>query len=211
MAQMDAVESIFYNKTIGAWFDFNMARGEQNTRFYTSSTMPLFANCYERVDLHKPHRLYTFLNDSGVFNFPGGIPASMIPNSEEQWDFPNGWPPTNHMIIEGLRKSENPEVQEQAFQLAKKWVLSNFKVYQATNKMWEKYDVSGDSPMPGSGGEYKVQDGFGWTNGAVLDLLVSFSDRLEADSNPNSNGSPSMGSYAPILLSLVLILAVRLR
>lgn len=25
--------------------------------------------------------------------------------------------------------------------------------------------------LPGGGGEYEVVDGFGWTNGAVLDLL----------------------------------------
>ena len=31
---------------------------------------------------------------------------SMI-QSHQQWDYPNGWPPLNHMIIEGLRRSDN--------------------------------------------------------------------------------------------------------
>lgn len=31
----------------------------------------------------------------------------------EQWDFPNGFGPLVHMLIEGLRKSENAEMQNQ--------------------------------------------------------------------------------------------------
>ncbi|ETN68881.1 hypothetical protein NECAME_15585 [Necator americanus] len=41
-----------------------------------------------------------------------------------------------------------------------------------------RYNVIGDYPRPGSGGEYDVQDGFGWTNGAILDLLVTYNHRL---------------------------------
>lgn len=48
----------------------------------------------------------------GVFTYPGGIPTSMSQESDQQWDFPNGWSPNNHMIIEGLRKSANPEMQD---------------------------------------------------------------------------------------------------
>lgn len=127
-----------------------------------------------------------------MFNYPGGIPASMVPNSGEQWDFPNGWSPLNHMIIEGLRKSTNPEMQEMAFRLAQKWVLGNYRVYRATALMWEKYDVAGTAPAPGAGGEYRVQSGFGWTNGVILDLLSTYSDRLAwpaASANNASSGS----------------------
>ncbi|PIO71089.1 hypothetical protein TELCIR_07022 [Teladorsagia circumcincta] len=41
-----------------------------------------------------------------------------------------------------------------------------------------QYNVIGDYPRPGHGGEYDVQDGFGWTNGVILDLLVTYNDRL---------------------------------
>jgi len=33
----------------------------------------------------------------------------------------------------------------------------------------EKYDLTGGSG--GGGGEYELQDGFGWTNGVTLKLL----------------------------------------
>lgn len=48
-----------------------------------------------------------------MYDYPGGVPTSLIRDTNQQWDFPNGWSPTNHMIIEGMRKSSNPIVQEQ--------------------------------------------------------------------------------------------------
>jgi alpha,alpha-trehalase len=36
--------------------------------------------------------------------------------------------------------------------------------------MMEKYNVV-DTTLPGGGGEYPLQDGFGWTNGVYLGLL----------------------------------------
>ena len=44
--------------------------------------------------------------------------------------------------------------------------------------MWEKYDVASSKPRTGNGGEYTVQAGFGWTNGVILDLLSTYSERL---------------------------------
>ncbi|VDM98476.1 unnamed protein product [Thelazia callipaeda] len=116
---------------------------------------------------------------SGAFEYPGGVPASLATDSREQWDFPNGFPPLIHMIIEGLRKSQNAAMQNQAYRLARKWVMSNYRVYKETKKMWEKYDVSGSYPHPGIGGEYEVQDGFGWTNGVILDLLTKYKDEMK--------------------------------
>uniref|UniRef100_A0A915E263 Trehalase n=1 Tax=Ditylenchus dipsaci TaxID=166011 RepID=A0A915E263_9BILA len=94
--------------------------------------------------------------------------------------FPQRMPPLNQMVIEGLRKSENPIMQQKAFWLAQKWVLSNYRVYKDTGGlMFEKYNVIGTKPLPGVGGEYNVQTGFGWTNGVILDLLVTYSDRMQ--------------------------------
>lgn len=54
-----------------------------------------------------------------------------------------------------------------------------------------QYNVIGSYPQPGSGGEYDVQDGFGWTNGAILDLLLTYNDRLFVPENfINATASP---------------------
>jgi alpha,alpha-trehalase len=58
-------------------------------------------------------------------------------------------------------------------------VLANYRVYRNINgSMWEKYNVVEIAPKTGSGGEYDVQAGFGWTNGVVLDLLATYGDRM---------------------------------
>ena len=40
--------------------------------------------------------------------------------------------------------------------------------------MLEKYDV--EQQRPGGGGEYPLQDGFGWTNGVTRVLLDRYPD-----------------------------------
>ncbi|MGS6551637.1 trehalase family glycosidase, partial [Escherichia coli] len=44
------------------------------------------------------------------------------------------------------------------------------KMATATKKLVEKYDVSATG-TGGGGGEYPLQDGFGWTNGVTLKML----------------------------------------
>jgi alpha,alpha-trehalase len=43
----------------------------------------------------------------------------------------------------------------------------NEKVFSKTGKLMEKYNISDLSQLAG-GGEYEVQDGFGWTNGVYV-------------------------------------------
>ena len=43
-----------------------------------------------------------------------------------------------------------------------RWVAENARVYCETGKLVEKYNVR--DAGEGAGGEYPVQDGFGWTN-----------------------------------------------
>lgn len=187
----DTVQNVFYNKTDGTWYDYNLRSQSHNPRFYTSTAVPLFTNCYNTLNTGKSQKVFDYMDKMGVFNYPGGIPSSMSQESSEQWDFPNGWSPNNHMIIEGLRKSANPEMQDKGFLIASKWVMGNFRVFYETGHMWEKYNVIGSYPQPGSGGEYDVQDGFGWTNGAILDLLLTYSDRLFVPENLINTTAPT--------------------
>ena len=45
------------------------------------------------------------------------------------------------------------------------------KVYTEKHKLIEKYNIEADHGL-GSGGEYPLQDGFGWTNGVLAALLA---------------------------------------
>ncbi|HLX52822.1 MAG TPA: trehalase family glycosidase, partial [Aquella sp.] len=54
--------------------------------------------------------------------------------------------------------------------IAIKWVQNNINVFNSTGKLMEKYNVI-DTDVKAGGGEYPLQDGFGWTNGVLINLL----------------------------------------
>ena len=96
---------------------------------------------------------------------PGGV-LTTLKNTGQQWDAPNGWAPLQWMCIKGLR---NYGFTKLADTIKKRWTDLNSKVYENTGKMVEKYNVQ-DIHVEAGGGEYPVQDGFGWTNGVFLKL-----------------------------------------
>jgi alpha,alpha-trehalase len=71
------------------------------------------------------------------------------------------------VAIQGLRNYGQDELADT---IKERWVDLNLKVYKNTGKMVEKYNVE-DISLEAGGGEYPVQDGFGWTNGVLLKLL----------------------------------------
>ncbi len=57
-----------------------------------------------------------------------------------RWDFPNGWPPLQHMLVVGLENTGDPRAKALAFNLAQKWLINNYDAYQQSmpNAMFEK-------------------------------------------------------------------------
>ena len=70
-----------------------------------------------------------YLETSRASAFIGGVPTSML-QTGQQWDFPNAWPPLQHMIVVGLEKTGQPKAQAVAFDLAQRWLLNNYVAYQ---------------------------------------------------------------------------------
>jgi alpha,alpha-trehalase len=104
------------------------------------------------------------------FLAPGGFVTTLIA-SGQQWDAPNGWPPLEWLAIQGARRYERADVADSA---RARWLALDRRVFRATGKMTEKYDVV-DLRRPAGGGEYPTQDGFGWTNGVALALSAELS------------------------------------
>ena len=93
----------------------------------------------------------------------------------QQWAAPNGWAPLQWMAALGLARYGHTAL---ARDLPSRWCASVHRVYLATGRLLEKYDVAEDKP--GGGGEYETQDGFGWTNG----VFVAFKTGLLQDPAP---------------------------
>jgi alpha,alpha-trehalase len=95
---------------------------------------------------------------------PGGIATTLVV-SGQQWDQPNGWAPLQWIAIVGLRNYNEGQLAEA---IAKRWSCENIDVYQMSRILVEKYNLV--NGRAGGGGEYAVQVGFGWTNGALRAL-----------------------------------------
>jgi alpha,alpha-trehalase len=108
---------------------------------------------------------------------PGGFVTTTVA-SGQQWDAPNGWPPLQWLAAEGVRRYGRADLADAA---RGRWLALNRRVYQATGKMTEKYDVV-DLSRAAGGGEYPTQDGFGWTNGVAL--AFSAQERAAAGAAP---------------------------
>jgi len=103
----------------------------------------------------------------------GGLRTTTV-TTGQQWDVPNGWAPLQWIAIAGLDAYGEPDL---ARTIAERWLTTVETAYRETGKMLEKYDV--EDLRPGGGGEYPLQDGFGWTNGVTRALLAKYPDLTE--------------------------------
>ncbi len=110
----------------------------------------------------------------------GGIVTTPV-KSGQQWDAPNGWAPLQWIAISGLRRYSLAPLAET---IACRWMANVARVYDESGKLVEKYDVMATG-RPGGGGEYPTQDGFGWTNGVMRELMALY----PAYSAPAGRGS----------------------
>ncbi|XP_035009665.2 trehalase [Hippoglossus stenolepis] len=192
-----AMEAVLWDAEKGAWFDYSLLMHSRHVEFHPSNLAPVWAQCYSRPEMGE--RAVQYLKGSDALRFPNGVPTSLR-DSGQQWDFPNAWPPLQHMLISGLSKLPSDDAQQLAFDLAQRWIRTNWMAYTKHNAMFEKYDVNGDG-KPGSGGEYEVQLGFGWTNGVALQLLEQYGAALTSGSR-----QVSAGVLLPLVIAAALVL-----
>lgn len=173
----NAIDFVMWNSEDGTWYDYDMILKQPRKSFYASCAAPLWAGAVEpdRTSQYAVH-FVKYLLASDALNFPGGIPSSLW-HTGEQWDFPNAWPPLQSIMIGGLERSGYDEAMQLAKEQVEIWIRANYVGYKKWKKMFEKYSCvrPGDH---GGGGEYAVQNGFGWTNGIVLELLQKYGQEI---------------------------------
>ncbi len=101
---------------------------------------------------------------------PGGLLTTTV-NNGQQWDAPNGWAPLQWVAVEGLEHYHKPQLAQQ---IGLRFLQNVQTTYDQQHKLVEKYVVEGKNLGGGGGGEYPLQDGFGWTNGVTLMLLDKY-------------------------------------
>lgn len=93
----------------------------------------------------------------------GGLATTLIATGQ-QWDAPNGWAPLQWAAYKGLK---NYGYNDLARKVKDRWMETVLGLYEKQAKLVEKYNVDQPGEHAG-GGEYQLQDGFGWTNGVFL-------------------------------------------
>jgi len=162
-ARKKAVETWLWDDKGGRYGDWDIAKKTLRRGLTAATAFPLFTGltASDRADL-----VAATIDESLVA--PGGLRTTLA-RTGEQWDTPNGWPPLQWIAIEGLNRTGH---ETAARELAQRFLATVLHEYRASGRMLEKYDV--EQARPGGGGEYPLQDGFGWTNGVVRALIARY-------------------------------------
>ncbi|NMM48095.1 alpha,alpha-trehalase TreF [Marinigracilibium pacificum] len=156
----DAIRKYFWDEENQVFSDYHIEKGAVTGRKTLAMAFPLFFELAtpDQASKVKDVLMKEFLKE-------GGFSTTLV-KSGEQWDAPNGWAPLQWITIHGLK---NYGFQAEANEAKTRWITRNQKVFKSTGKMVEKYVVTGDVEEAG-GGEYPLQDGFGWSNGVYKAL-----------------------------------------
>lgn len=157
----EAIFEYCWNEDKQFFYDYNFHKAEQTSRATLAALSPLFSGLatQQQADAVAKKVKQDFLKS-------GGLVSTQIDNGQ-QWDAPNGWAPLHWIAIQGLRNYGHNELADE---IKNRWVSTNQKLFEKEAKLVEKYNVM-DLTKSAGGGEYVLQDGFGWTNGVLLALL----------------------------------------
>lgn len=161
------IHTLMWSNTRSFFFDFN-CKFKRQSRFYSiAGFYPLWAKLATKEQAAKcVNRLKRFEHKYGLAN------TQKVRSKEfRQWNYPNGWPNQQWIVIKGLL---NYGYKKEAERLATKWLDLNKKVLEKTGDFWEKYNVI--TGEVGKEGRYPNQKGFGFTNGVFIKLLKEFSE-----------------------------------
>ena len=153
----NAILKYCYDKDNAFFFDYNFKKHKKTNVWAISGVFPLYVQLVDE-DISKG----IVENVKNKFLMKGGV-TTTLHKTGEQWDSPNGWAPLQYITVKGLN---NYGYVELAQEIKKRWTDLNISMYRQTGKLLEKYNVEDVQIIP-QGGEYEVQDGFGWTNGVL--------------------------------------------
>jgi alpha,alpha-trehalase len=158
-----AIDHYLWDEVAGAYLDYHWTTGTRMPRPSAATLYPLFVALAS-----KPQAAAVANLTAREFLKAGGI-VTTTQATDQQWDAPNGWAPLQWIAISGLRDYGHTPL---AAAIACRWMANVNDLYGQSGKLVEKYNVV--SGRSGGGGEYPLQDGFGWTNGVMRKLMVMY-------------------------------------
>jgi alpha,alpha-trehalase len=161
-ARKNRMQQYLWDTDRGFFFDYDFSSEKRSSYRYLTTYYPLWAGWAT------PEQAAAVVKNLPAFEQPGGL-AMSPENSGAQWDYPYGWAPVQLLAIQGLRRyGYNTE----ADRLSSKFLSSVLENFQRDGTIREKYNVVTRSSESAVTVGYQANVvGFGWTNGAFLELL----------------------------------------
>lgn len=191
------MNQLLWNEEESCFFDYNFKTQKQNIFLSATSFFPLWVNIttQEQADKMIEKSLPKLVYLGGIAGCSEEALSSISEDQmQRQWDFPNGWPPHQMIIWQGLI---NYGYRKKAEELIYRWlwmITKNASDYNGT--VPEKYDVViathkvfAEYGNQGTDFEYISREGFGWMNASFqLGLSLLNEDlkiKLNQLINPN--------------------------
>lgn len=181
-ARQKGIETWLWNDKEGWYADYDLKSHKVRNQLTAAALFPLFVNAAAKDRAGK----VAAATQSHLLQ-PGGLATTSV-KSGQQWDAPNGWAPLQWVATSGLQNYGQNDV---AMDVTWRFLTNVQHTYDREKKLVEKYDVS-STGTGGGGGEYPLQDGFGWTNGVTLKMLdlICAKDK-PCDSVPATRPAPA--------------------
>lgn len=186
-ARQKGIEKYLWNDKEGWYADYDLKSHKVRNQLTAAALFPLYVN-----EAAKDRASKVATATQAHLLQPGGLATTSV-KSGQQWDAPNGWAPLQWVAASGLQNYGQDTV---AMDVTWRFLTNVQHTYDREKKLVEKYDVS-TTGTGGGGGEYPLQDGFGWTNGVTLKML----DLICAKEKPCDNvpaSRPTPASTAPV-------------
>jgi alpha,alpha-trehalase len=164
-ARRDEINKVLWDKEAGLYYDYNFRTRKLRRYDFATTFYPLWAGIASKEQAARVR------GHLAKFEAPGGLLTSTTVTGN-QWDAPFGWAPLQMIAVAGLRRYG---FDDDANRIAAKFVALVAKEFDEHGTIVEKYDVQrreSDVAKDIKFGYSANQIGFGWTNGAVLDLLA---------------------------------------
>jgi alpha,alpha-trehalase len=146
----------------GMFFDYQFQAQARSTYEYVTTFYPLWAG------LATPDQARALVQHLPTFEQPGGL-AMSPKETGAQWDFPYAWAPNQLLTDEGLRQYG---FNKEADRISYKFLSTVAENFRRDGTIREKYNaVTRSSETEITSGYHVNVVGFGWTNGAFLELL----------------------------------------
>ncbi|MBJ8399795.1 MULTISPECIES: alpha,alpha-trehalase [Citrobacter] len=181
-ARQKGIETWLWNDKEGWYADYDLKSHKVRNQLTAAALFPLFVNAAAKDRAGK----VAAATQAHLLQ-PGGLATTSV-KSGQQWDAPNGWAPLQWVAASGLQNYGQNNV---AMDVTWRFLTNVQHTYDREKKLVEKYDVS-STGTGGGGGEYPLQDGFGWTNGVTLKMLdlICAKDK-PCDSVPATRPAPA--------------------